>query len=284
MKLNNISFPYPVLGIRDDVKPLLSDDCVSIEIDQLIDSYSIKVSLKQENETITRLINEGFAEYTCEIDCQKAFLRESVSSKESTFYVNIPRRKVNGRVYLNFFVTVKQTILDYTNSGFNEDYEGYTFDLEPGDILVGFPQSYFDADIKYDKLQAAGSFMVIREDVTISQTRFDIAGDKIEIVLPSDMYTMYKNGIGERNMEVIHSSMAFNALCFALYNIQENSETLWARCVNTRIDTEPELAQFKDLDKIQVPMLAQALLGDPYKRMFENLQSQLDTNFAEEED
>lgn len=181
MKLNNISFPHPVLGIRDDVFPLLGDDCVVIESMSTIDSFVLTITLKQENKTITDLIEKGSAEYTCEIDCQRAYLRESYSSKEPRFEITIPRRKVNGRVYLNFYVTVKNRIEGYTNEGFNEDYEGYSFDLEPGDILVGFPQSYFDADIKYDKLQAAGSFMVIREDVTITQTRFDIAGDKIKL-------------------------------------------------------------------------------------------------------
>lgn len=264
--------------------PLLGDDCVVIESSSTLDSFVMTITLKQENNTITKLIREGFAEYTCEIDCQKAFLRENYSSKNPVFTITVPRRKVNGRVYLNCFVTVKKRIERYSNPDFNEDYEGYTFDLEPGDILVGFPQAYFDADIKYDKLQAAGSFMVIREDTTIEQTRFDIAGDKIEIVLPSHLYTIYKNGVGDQNMEIIHSSIVFNALCFALYNIQENSETLWARCINTRIDTEPELSGFKDLDKIQVPMLAQALLGDPYKRLFDNLNSKLEIILTEEED
>lgn len=284
MKLNNVSFPYPVLGIRDDVFPLLEENCVQLEISSDIDSYKIDITLTQNNKTIKDLISRGVAEYTCEIDCQKAFLRESVASKTPTFSFSIPRRKVNGRVYLNGFVTVKESIPEYSNPDFNEDYEGFTFDLEPGDILVGFPQSYFDADIKYDKLQAAGSFMVIREDVTIEETRFDIAGDKIEIVLPSEMYSMFKGGIGDRNMEIIHSSMVFNALCFALYNIQENSETLWARCINTRIDTEPELAKYKDLDKLNIPSLAQALLGDPYKRLFEYLKSQCEESLIEEEE
>ena len=31
MKINDISLPYPVLGISDDVLPLLKKDCVSIE-------------------------------------------------------------------------------------------------------------------------------------------------------------------------------------------------------------------------------------------------------------
>lgn len=284
MKLNNISFPHPVLGIRDDVMPLLEDDCVVVAAQSTLDSFIFEIKLKQENKTIHELIEKGFAEYTCEIDCQKAFLRENYSNKEPFFSITIPRRKVNATVNFNCYVTVKYPIKGYTNPDFNEDYEGYSFDLDPGDILVGFPQASFEADIKYDKLQAAGSFMVIREDVTIIQTRFDIAGDKIEIVLPPDLYSMYDSGVGEKNMEIIHSSLVFNALCYALYNIQENSETLWARCINARIDTEPDLVGYKELDKIQVPMLAQALLGDPYKRLFEKLKKNLDFNLSEEEE
>lgn len=256
---------------------------MSIESSSTLDAYVFTITLKQENATISQLISDGYAEYTCEIDCNKAFLRESYSSKDPVITIPISRRKVNGRVFFNCYITVKKRIPKYTNPGFNEDYEGYSFELEPGDILAGFPQAYFDADIKYDKLQAAGSFMVIREDTTITQTRFDIAGEKIEIVLPPDLYEIYGKGVGEKNMELIHSSIVFNALCYAIYNIEENSDALWARCINTRIDTEPNLSEFRDLDKHQVPMLAQALLGDPYKRMFEKLKTNLDNLTAEED-
>ena len=271
MKLNNISFPYPVLGVRDDVYPLLKEDCVQMEVSTTPDTYIFDVTLRQENADITKLIKEGYAEYSCEIDCQKAFLRECVSSPNETFQIVLPRRKVNGRINFNGYVSVKKPIEGYTNKGFNEDYEGFLFDMEPGDILVGFPQAHFDADIKFDKLQAAGSFMVIREDTTISDTRFDITGNKIEIVLPTPLFDIFRNGVGDKFMDIVHSSIVFNALCYALYNIEANSETLWARCINTRIDTEPELAQYKELDPLKVPALAQALLNDPYKRMFESL-------------
>lgn len=284
MRLNNVSFPYPVLGVKDDVLPLLGSDCVKIDLETTPDTYKFRIALSQNNEVISQLIKDGYAEYSCEVDCQKAFLRQSFSSNISVFDVLLPRRLVNGRVNFNGFITVKKAIKQYTNSGFNEDYDGYSFDLEPGDILAAFPQAHFDADIKFDKLQAAGSFMVIREDVTLSQTRFDIAGDKIEIVFPTYLYNMFKGGVGDAYMDIIHSSVVFNALCYALYNIEENSETLWARCVNTRIETEPNLACFKDLDKLQVPELAQALLGDPYRRMMEKLLNLHNSQTIEEED
>lgn len=267
MRLSNISLPYPVLGVRDDVLPPLDADCLQIELAKEPDAYRFTIKLKQENRTITRLIQAGRAEYTCEIDCQKAYLRECVASPSPSFNVVLPRRKVNGRINFNCFVTVKEPIKAYSNPDFNEDYEGCSFSMKPGDILVAFPQAHFDADIKFDRLQAAGSFMVIREDATIPTTRFDIASDKIAIVLPTDLYDIYAGGVGDRNMEIIHSSMVYNALCYALTNIPEYSETLWARCINTRIDTEPELAQYKEFTALDVPQLAQALLGDPYRRM-----------------
>lgn len=271
MKLNNVSFPYPVLGVKDDVLPMLESDCVEIELDKTPDAYVFHITLRQRNKTIEQLIKDGYAEYSCEVDCQRAFLRHSFSSENSSFDIKLLRRNINGRVNFNGFVTVKKSIEEYTNPGFNEDYEDYKFNLDPGDILVAFPQAHFDSDIKFDKLHAAGSFMVIREDTTLSQTKFDISGQKIEIVFPSPLYNIFKSGVGDRFMDIVHSSIVFNALCFALYNIADYDDMLWARCINTRIDTEPELAPFKELDKLQVPELAQILLGDPYTRMFESL-------------
>ena len=40
-----------------------------------------------------------------------------------------------------------------------------------------------------------------------------------------------------------------------------------------RMNTEKELEKYNIEDKESIPELAQVLLGDPYKRLFENLQS-----------
>ena len=46
MKLNNISFPYPVLRYgSDDILPGLADDCIAISVTKEISDYVFDISL-----------------------------------------------------------------------------------------------------------------------------------------------------------------------------------------------------------------------------------------------
>ena len=66
MNLNNISLPYPVLGISDDITTSLPDDAISINIDKDVINYMFDINLKFNNNDIKYLIKTGFAEYSCE--------------------------------------------------------------------------------------------------------------------------------------------------------------------------------------------------------------------------
>jgi len=271
MNLNNISLPYPVLGISDDIRPLLPDDAVVYDLTADAKKYTFNINLKFDNDDIQKLIDEGKAEYTCEYDCARTMLRRCAVSSEPSFSLVIPRHDVFGRLNVNCFVSVKEPIQDYSNSGFNADYEGSKFDMEPGDILVAFPQLHYDADIKYDKLQAAGSFMQIRESPLHQEVFFDIAGNKIEILLPPAHYQLYCDPLVKGSAEIIHSSLVLNALTYALLNIEEHEQTTWAKTIYYRLDNEEGYSREDLLDSANIPLLAQRLLKDPYARLFNNM-------------
>lgn len=60
MKINDISLPYPVLGISDDVYPLLKNDCVSIEEPvSTPSSIQFKIHLRQKNKEITQFVKRA---------------------------------------------------------------------------------------------------------------------------------------------------------------------------------------------------------------------------------
>lgn len=272
MNLNNISLPYPVLGISDDVLPMLDNDCVTASLDADRYNYKFSIDLKFDNATIKQLINDGMAEYTCEYDCARTMLRKCVKSTTPHFEIVVSRREINARVNFNCFVSVKKPIPSYTNEGFNSDYEGASFNMEQGDILVAFPQYHYDVDIKYDKLQAAGSFMQICEDNVGSEVSFDIAGDRINILLPSPLYNLYCNPQVKGAAQIIHSSLVMNALTYALLNIEDYEQTTWARTITYRLKNERE---FKGEDELSepknIPTIADRLLKNPYGRLFNHL-------------
>jgi len=271
MNLNSISLPYPVLGISDDVMPLLPDNAVSVELTSDAKTYTFTIVLSFENKDIERLIEMGKAEYSCEYECARTMLRRCLKTSDSKMVINIQKNAINGRINFNCFVSVKEPIANYTNSGFNDDYKGFAFNMEYGDILVAFPQFHYDADIKYDKLQAAGSFMQIRESSLHEEVFFDITGNKIEILLPTTLYQLYCNPQVKGSAEIIHSSLVLNALTYALINIHEHEQTTWAKTILYRIENE-EGFSLDDLNEVSsIPSLAQRLLKNPYQRMFYNI-------------
>ena len=216
MKINDISLPYPVLGISDDVFPLLKEDCVSIEGPVTTPTdFEFTIHLVQRNEEIEDFVKKGLAQYVCEINCSRTFMRKCLKQDTSDFFVSLPRKGVSGKIEFDFFVTVKKPITKYHNSQFNSDYEGFYFDMEPGDVLVAFPSASYNIDIKYDKLFAAGSFMQIANGGDDSRpTWFNLSEEKILIMLPPKMFKEYDERISaDRDyIEIINSSIVLNNL------------------------------------------------------------------------
>lgn len=274
MNLNNISFPYPVLGSYDDILP--APEAPKVEVYPNKDFYRFVIELYYDNPDIKRLVENDYADYVCEVKCEMTRYIKCYAGKILHFQIDIPRKNVAGRIIFSCTITVKKTIKDYINQGFHPDYYGHTFTMEAGDILGMFPQFYYIADIKYEKLKAVGTFMEIAE------TKDDIPktileNDKIELLLPTELFQLYKNSPAINSQrEILHSSLVMNALIYALCRINRYENTKWAQTILFRIDTEEELKIFKDQDceEWQADILAHKLLGKPYNRLFNYMQNQ----------
>ena len=284
MKINNLSFPYPVLGIGDDITPspgFAADPKVS----KTAGKYNFEVSLDMQNADIYNQIKNGNASYVCEVECSRTLLRKCYFSSKPHFKIEIEKTLLAERVSFQFSVVALKEIKGYSNSQCHEDYAGYSFDLDPGDLLAFIGQFTYDVDIKYDKLKSVGSFMQITEGKMDKMPRFLLGGDKIDIKLPTELYNMYRESImGNRQFShIIHSSIVFNALVTGLLYYEPNKESLWARTLKYRIDNESALEKFKDNKTLEtqepdeVMELAQILLMDPYKRLFETLPGLLES-------
>lgn len=290
MKFNNISLPYPVLGNNDDVYPLLGSDSIKMaDPVKTATEYVFHVELVQRNKNIADLVTSGKAEYACEITCNTTFLRRCIHSDLPCFDIHLSRKEVNGRINFNCFIAVKEVICNYSNEDFNEDYHGFSFDLEPGDLLAVFPSSFYNINVKFDKLFAAGSFMQIVEAANgIEKTWFNLDEDKILIEMPHELFEKYIQ-IGNAFSEVIHSSIVHNALVYALCNLADYAESgkVWADSLMQRLQ-EPQFQQY-DPDTLKNDMtmvyrLADELLQDPYKRLLDSLERINDSINGEVED
>lgn len=283
MKINDLSFPYPVLGIGDDIlpKPTFKGEP---KVESNTVNYTFTVDFDMVNPTIRQIVSSGSATYLCEVTCSSTLFRKSFRSQTTHFEIVIPKTHLGGRVDFQFTITVTEPIKSYTNPQFHEDYKGFSFDLEPGDLLGFLGEFSYDVDIKYDKLKSVGTFMQITEGPTLKLARFNLGGDKIDIQLPTTLYLQYRHSImgNMRLANIIHSSIVFNALVTALLDIQNFGNTLWARTIKYRFDTEAtfedlrEQNALEDLETDAVIELAQRLLSDPYGRLFSTLRQILD--------
>lgn len=286
MKYKNVSLPYPVLGIHDDVYPLLEEGCVQMDDPiKTTTEYHFGISLTQRNRDITALVAAGKAEYACEVTCKDTFLRRCWHSSTPHFDITIGRKEVCGHIDFQCFIAAKVDIPDYTNSDFNEDYYGFSFDLEVGDMLAVFPLAWWNTEIKFDKLYAAGSFMQIVEAADgIDKTWFNLEEQRIMIEMPHDLFVQYQR-IGNSFPEVIHSSLVHNALIYALSSLGEYQDKgkLWADSLMARIADDPLLQQYDLSDMAQVYKVADILLQDPYKRLLDSLEKIADSKNEEED-
>lgn len=287
MKYKNVSLPYPVLGIYDDVYPLLGDDCIQMSDPvKTATEYQFGIDLKQGNKDIAQLVNEGKAEYACEVTCRGTFLRRCYKSSTPRFDIRLGRTEVNGRIEFQCFIATCQPIQNYSNDDFNEDYHGFTFDLETGDMLAVFPMAWWNTNVKFDKLYAAGSFMqIVEAGDGVEKTWFNLNEDRILIELPHDLFVQYQR-IGNSFPEVIHSSLVHNALVYALSNLSEYQESgkLWADSLQLRLTELHVLTSELKNDMSLVYKAADMLLQDPYKRMLDSLEKIANAQNEEQED
>lgn len=284
MNLDNVTFPYPVLGINDDILPKPETPDVSLTADEC--NFFFKVELKYDNPDISSLVKDGYAEHVCEVVCASTKYRHCFKSDSGIFSksdsvifsITILRKFLAGKIVFTPTITVKRQIIGYFNSGFHPDYGKHRFNMEPGDILAAFARFEYNADIRYDKLKAVGSFMVIEETSDcLPNTLLD--RDKIRLLLPTALYNQYKsNTLVRSNPDILHASIVLNSLTYALCRYEQYSDKKWAEVIKYRIDTEEELKEFRDTDSDEwrVDRLAQILLGKPYERLFNTLSQQID--------
>jgi len=276
MKIENVAFPYPVQGIGNGIE---SRSLWQYSVEQNKAEYILTIDVQLNNKSIEDYIKYDIADYVCEIECTSTFLRRCERSKDGHFEIKLSKSEIAREVTFELSVVVKEPIEDYTNTQLNPIFIGYEINLEPGDLLAYIGKDKFSADIIYEKLDKVSTFMIIREDSQVTQTEIKLDTEKIEILIPSAMYTHYKEEIkgSSTYSAIIHGSLVFNALLHALNNITSYPDKLWTRCIMTRIEKDVEIAKLnidptEEEDRVELPKLTQALLGDPFKRLFTGIE------------
>ena len=292
MRIDNVSFPYPVLGISDDIQPTLHEtgcDIPDIQINEAGNEFSIDITLKLENSDILNYIKNDYAEYSVEVSCKTTKYRKCMVSDTPNFTFNINKNLLNGKLEFDSFVIAKTDILDYKNYGLNPDYEGHTINLHKGDLLVAYRKCSFPVNVDLRNVRNMKSFMrVMKNDRTNERSViYDLTTSKISILLPEEMMVEYnKKAINDADKEkqrkaVLKASLFLEALTYALLrykDFKEREDLMWVNAITYRMQ-EPDIRDFCEKilnrddgadDEINMDdlfKLAHMMLNQPYLNM-----------------
>lgn len=294
MKLNKI-LPHPVLGQFDAISGIVeirNKETEDIpEIEKKAHHFEIDLKFYHENHAIHELVKEGKAKYLCEISCSDTLYRRTLLSRDSNFKLNIHRKDVRRTVEIEGYCVTSEKINEYTNPEMHIDYNGYTFDLDEGDLLIYFGSINFDADIQYEKLKAASSFMeIVPHEGKEDYVDYSFDTPKILIKLPLEDYNLFKMDMIRSKKEftpIIHSSLVQNALIAALFNLKkyaEEDKVLWATTLKYRLENDAEINEGSaDIDPVNIPKIVSRLLGNPVNRLLKGLEKLVVQNYQFED-
>ena len=291
MKIEDVSFPYPVLGISDDVSPALPEkDVVISYIEVSPHDLEFTVDLQFDNDDIARYINDGFAEYSVEINCRSTLFRKCVKSDSSHIVFRVDKYRLHNKVSFECYVIVKKDIENYQNAGLHSDYAGRKINLHKGYLMVAFRQQAIDANVDLSNLRNPSSFMRFRQIENEKYISFTL-DNKIVVNVPSDEFRIFQNLSAEEKRRAC-APIFLNALTYALFNFRQykdNEQCLWVEAIKYRLKDEDIVSQDYSLETIapeneddfdanEVITLAQAMFKNPFEKLFEQASNSIDQN------
>lgn len=293
MKIDNVSLPYPVLGISDDIIPTLEDTGSSkpnIIAFEEGDSFRISVALELVNDDILNYIKKEFAEFSVEMSCPSTMFRKCFTSSSPKFDFKVEKCLLNGSLEFESFVIAKKDINNYRNKGLNSDYDGHIINLHKGDLLVAYRSTSLPLNLDLRNVRNVRSFMTVLKNPRANErsVTYDLDGPKILIYLPEEMmieYNKNSSDISEKNRrkKILKGSIYVQALTYALIHYQKykDSNNMWVNALTYRM-REDDLKDFcaeiisdeidEDFSKMDdIFKLAHMMLNQPYLDMLKQI-------------
>ena len=267
---SRITFPHPVLGIRNDI---LGEPEFDYEISENENNHILDIKMDLHNPSIKYYIDvKKQAKYVCEVDCNRTYYRVCEDSIKPNFHIVIPKREVSGEVNVQLTVTAVAKIDGYTNSLANADYSSYEFNLEKGDILAYIGGLNIQTDIMADEYKAVGSFVHFKGD-SVTDISYNLSGQDIEIIMPREMFDQYVNHLkGNRFRPVIISSIVKEAIVYALTQYKTYRSSRWARILKSAEVLKDYDFDEDEIDVLKAIEMSNDLLKNPHAQLFDSLE------------
>ena len=240
MRLDDASYPHPVVGLHGDVEGELMYDA---DVRATTRDVSITLSnLRTTNPTIVALLRVSRASFTVIVNCPATYYREGIDVSEPEHEISIPAERLLGRVQVNVAVCARTVIDAYRPEGLHPDYGEAVFVVDEGDALAVAEPMTFDIEKEFDPLRApVSSFMRIKRgdfEQGPYQVRFDV--ERILIEMSHRDWASYTY-LRDRTPQVLHSSVVLPVLAEAVSRVRSDAESRdlnWGARVRAMLDAQ----------------------------------------------
>lgn len=287
MEIKSKLYPYPVLSYFSheyketssfEVRPFIK-----------IEGYreSVQFTAILENSDLEKLVKDGKAEIILHLECGQTGYRHVLKfSKNSNQLVwRVPNEQVAGRVQTCPFVVAACDINGYTNSEFEDDLAGMTFNLPFGTILAVAKQMDIQVKKRADDLRDLPSIfnIAMNGDDKQQYMQVDCENDFIEVLLPAgDWQKFGRLNSSGRLTGVFSAAIAVPALVHVLEilikegvngRIERSHEpTIWFSCIADTLRTKFNIDIYdQKFDSENSFELAQKLINGPMDKALDEL-------------
>jgi hypothetical protein len=266
MRLSSRSYPYPVVGNRDDVPGAAFQAALEMSTDR--QAVYLDVQIKCSSKTINDLVKKGDACFVIHVECSNTLYRKAFEFDEESYRIQIPSDNLNDVVEVNVFTRAKKNLSGYRVDKAHSDYGSVAFNVEKGDILAVGEGHIFYVEAPFDALSPIGSIMQITETHKDGDQPMQVqyGGQKILIELSKKDFEDYKRLKATEGVSTaLTMGIVLPVLVDAIYILQkseEDDDLRWVRNLKRRIDgVEMKLED----DPLEI---AQRILELPLKRTF----------------
>ena len=210
MNITKRLFAYPVLNKdNNDYNSSIFNMDVQCEVTG-VSTISLDVDIIMDNEELLQLVFNGDAEFIVHIECTATSYREVKKYVTCEKHrIDIPSSKINGKMEVLAMLVLKKNIFKFVNSDWNEDYEGFTFDLDKGSILAYDNVPTFDIIKNFEELSSTTSIFKINKRLTddIVPMKVELGTEFIHIWLGNKDYGLYSSLAGKIGIQQILNAL-----------------------------------------------------------------------------
>ena len=199
MLIGNKVFPYPLLRDKDSNTDYKTTQfCFDFEMDNgipmIVNGNLIlkNISFYLDNPELKELYADGFVKAICEVECSNTVYREFFEITESPQTKKIPITNFANIVTISAYLVATKEICAFISTDFVDDYEGYSFHINPSNVLAADDGIKFRVDIDESNDNKMSSiFTIVKKDDAEGIVTYNDEPNKIVIYLTPEDYSIY---------------------------------------------------------------------------------------------